>query len=79
MSMIPKGVVQKIKSDPLALKIAKTPKVMRQFLALFRVICPECRAKVLKNPQMDIGSYCLDCQEKAKYRLERVKEVLNDN
>lgn len=65
-----------MKNSPLAVKVAKSPKVVEEFRRLYNTLCRECQIKVNKNPKMDVSEYCPACQNRVQYRLERIKEMM---
>lgn len=56
------------KQDPDKIK-AVQKKGIRFFIKLFNLLCPVCKAKVFKNPKMDLKNYCSVCVDKIKKRF----------
>jgi len=44
-------------------KLIQARKHVRTFVKIYNGLCPQCRAKVLRNPKMAFKEYCLTCQD----------------
>jgi len=67
---------KKIMQNPLGYKIAKSPKILKQFVKIYKSICDDCRVKVLRYPNMSIDAYCKDCQEIIKPIMEKIEGLM---
>lgn len=51
-------------------------KAINQFCKIFNGLCPTCRAKCIRDPRTNLEDYCDPCSEKAKRRLNKIKEMI---
>ena len=49
---------------------------MRYIRKLYNSLCPTCRERVVKKPDMELKEYCGSCQIKAKPILKNIIKVL---
>jgi len=66
------------KRKQLAKKMMAHPGMIKQFIKVYNLLCPECRAKVIKNPSMPMSEYCQACLDKALPILKEAQEKLNE-
>ena len=57
-------------------KLKTNVKAIHQYTKLFNTLCPSCRNKVQQNPRMKLEEYCNKCQNKVKFRIGKVKELM---
>ena len=44
-------------------KLKKAKGMVGTFIKIYNGLCPQCRAKVVRNPKMDFSEYCEKCKQ----------------
>lgn len=69
-------IKENLKSNPITRLIAK-PRIMRLFIKLVtKELCSKCRAKVMREPNLELDKYCDLCRIKAKDTVLKVKSLI---
>lgn len=57
-------------------KLKLSARAVDQYRKLYNTLCRPCQIKVEKNPTMQLEEYCVNCQNRIKYRIDKIKNML---
>ena len=65
------------KKQSILKKLSKSARSINTFRIIFNNLCPGCKVKVVRNPRMQLNSYCNTCRVMAEQKLKKVHERIN--